>query len=144
MEKYKWADVAFTNVCELGNNITDLRIYTTVDSNEFCKYKYLLNIAGWTSAYRLHMLTKCKSVIISMSPILDIVDLNLILGVHYYRILDENEIPDIMNYLLQNDEFAKNMAEKSYTVINTLITNQYLTNYIRNVTKQLNSYDYVV
>ncbi len=89
------------------------------------------------------MLTKCKSVIISMSPILNLVDLNLIPGIHYYRIMGENEIPDIMHYLMNNDEFAKNMAETSFNIIKENINGDKLREYTKKVIKTLESYEYV-
>ena len=138
LNQFEWSDVKLTNTAELGvlsEEESEGLLGEVVPLDDMCKYKYLLNIAGWSSTYRLNMLTKCKSVIISMSPILDLVDKAIY--PYYYRIQDENEIPVIMEYLLSHDKEANIMSDKMYNIARTRITYNRMYDYSKSLLRKL-------
>lgn len=140
LSKFEWADVKFSNIDEIRSIESNLTA-DHVDINYMCQYKYLLNIAGWSSAYRLHMLSKCGSVIISLSPILDLIDHALY--PYYYRINSEQEIPQIMNFLLNHDIEAQNIANLASNQVKQKINYNIMVQYSQNFLKQLEQEDFV-
>jgi len=144
LNQFEWSDVKLTNTAELGvlsEEESEGLLGEVVPLDDMCKYKYLLNIAGWSSAYRLNMLTKCKSVIISMSPILDLVDKAIY--PYYYRIQDENEIPVIMEYLLSHDKEANIMSDKMYNIARTRITYNRMYDYSKSLLRKLEEEEFI-
>jgi hypothetical protein len=144
LNSFPWQDVKLSTAApynNLPNNESDILISNIVPLEHLCKYKYLLNINGYTHAYRLRMLTKCKSVIISMSPILDLIDYAIY--PYYYRITSESEIPAIIEYLLSHDVEAKEMAERMYKEVNLKINYNTMKDYSNQVLKTFQDYEYV-
>ena len=143
LSQFEWQDVKFHSTHphkELPNNESSILVGQEVKLDYMCRFKYILNIAGYTHAYRLHMLTKCKSVIISLSPILDLID-NAMYP-YYYRISSETEIPAIMEYLLHHDLEAKMMAENMNQQVKTKITSHNMKIYSQHLLRKLENYEY--
>lgn len=94
----------------------NIPLVNKIPFHDFSKYKYVVNIAGHTSAYRLGAEFSLKSVVLIVESDYQLWFQRFLKdGVHYVSVAsDLSNIEDKIKWLIQNDDKAKKIAQNGY------------------------------
>lgn len=106
-----------------------------VSFEEHCKYKYLINLRGVAASFRLKHLFLCNSVVLNVeSTMVEFFYHSLKPWVHYVPIRsDLSDLLDKINFLKENDQLAREIAQRGYDFIKDNLTNEQVKLYWKNL-----------
>ena len=113
---------------------------------EQCRYKYLLNMRGVAASFRFKHLFLCSSTVINVnSNLIEYFYPQLKPWIHYVPVdNDPREIEDVINFLRENDQIAKEIAGEGFSFIFKYLTVDSVTCYWEQLlTKYHTLLDYV-